>query len=228
MIRLRWSFIYFVIVIFAGLSMASSEDDVDKKVTKLFEINWESMRYNKSVTQYNPKIASNRQASRATESLTLSCEVMIKDPNMVLGTLREGIITEITVSKKRNVEVSQELPPEKHAVNCGAIPETLLESELFGHEKGAFTGAQYRRKGKLELANGGTLFLDEIGDISFKMQIDLLRVLEGKRFTRLGGSEEISVDFRLICATNKNLEKLVEEEKFRAATCRAGRRPCAC
>ena len=101
------------------------------------------------------------------------------------------------------------------AVNCGAIPETLLESELFGHEKGAFTGAQYRRKGKLELANGGTLFLDEIGDISFKMQIDLLRVLEGKRFTRLGGSEEISVDFRLICATNKNLEKLVEEEKFR-------------
>jgi len=101
------------------------------------------------------------------------------------------------------------------AVNCGAIPETLLESELFGHEKGAFTGAQYRRKGKLELANGGTLFLDEIGDISFKMQIDLLRVLEGKRFTRLGGSDEIQVDFRLICATNKNLEKLVEEEKFR-------------
>jgi DNA-binding NtrC family response regulator len=100
------------------------------------------------------------------------------------------------------------------AVNCGAIPETLLESELFGHEKGAFTGAQYRRKGKLELANGGTLFLDEIGDISSKMQIDLLRVLEGKRFTRLGGSEEIKVDFRLICATNKNLEKLVEEEKF--------------
>ncbi len=101
------------------------------------------------------------------------------------------------------------------AVNCGAIPETLLESELFGHEKGAFTGAQYRRKGKLELANGGTLFLDEIGDITSKMQVDLLRVLEGKRFTRLGGNEEIQVDFRLICATNKNLEKLVEQEIFR-------------
>ncbi len=101
------------------------------------------------------------------------------------------------------------------AVNCGAIPESLLESELFGHEKGAFTGAQYRRKGKIELANGGSLFLDEIGDITPKMQVDLLRVLEGKRFTRLGGSEEIRVDFRLICATNKNLEKLVEEEKFR-------------
>ncbi len=101
------------------------------------------------------------------------------------------------------------------AVNCGAIPETLLESELFGHEKGAFTGAQYRRKGKIELANGGTLFLDEIGDISAKMQVDILRVLETKRFTRLGGNEEIYVDFRLVCATNKNLEKLVEEEKFR-------------
>jgi len=101
------------------------------------------------------------------------------------------------------------------AVNCGAIPEGLLESELFGHERGAFTGAHYRRKGKIELANGGTLFLDEIGDISSKMQVDFLRVLESKRFTRLGGNEEIQVDFRLVCATNKNLEKLVEEEKFR-------------
>lgn len=100
-------------------------------------------------------------------------------------------------------------------VNCGAIPETLLESELFGHEKGAFTGAQYRRKGKIELANGGTLFLDEIGDISAKMQVDLLRVIESKRFSRIGGGEEIQVDFRLICATNKNLEKLVEEGIFR-------------
>ncbi len=101
------------------------------------------------------------------------------------------------------------------AVNCGSIPETLLESELFGHEKGAFTGAQYRRKGKIELANGGTLFLDEIGDISPKMQIDLLRVLETKRFTRLGGDQEVTSDFRLVCATNKDLEKLVEEKAFR-------------
>ena len=101
------------------------------------------------------------------------------------------------------------------AVNCGAIPDTLLESELFGHEKGAFTGAQYRRKGKIELADRGTLFLDEIGDIPSKMQVDLLRVLEAKKITRLGGNDEISVDFRLICATNKNLEKYIEEEKFR-------------
>jgi DNA-binding NtrC family response regulator len=101
------------------------------------------------------------------------------------------------------------------AVNCGAIPETLLESELFGHEKGAFTGAQYRRKGKIELAHGGTLFLDEIGDITPKMQIDLLRVLENRTFTRLGGNKEIHSDFRLVCATNQNLEKLVEEGRFR-------------
>ena len=101
------------------------------------------------------------------------------------------------------------------AVNCGSIPETLLESELFGHEKGAFTGAQYRRKGKLEMADGGSLFLDEIGDISSKMQVDLLRVLESRSFTRLGGNEEIHSDFRLICATNKNLEQSVEEGDFR-------------
>lgn len=101
------------------------------------------------------------------------------------------------------------------AVNCGAFTETLLESELFGHEKGAFTGAQYRRKGKIELANGGTLFLDEVGDISPKMQVDLLRVLETRTITRLGSHQEIPVDFRLICATNKNLEKMLEEGSFR-------------
>ncbi len=101
------------------------------------------------------------------------------------------------------------------AVNCGAFPETLLESELFGHERGAFTGAQYRRKGKIELADGGTLFLDEIGDISPKTQLDLLRVLETHQFTRLGGNQVVHSDFRLICATNKNLEEEVRKGNFR-------------
>jgi len=100
-------------------------------------------------------------------------------------------------------------------VNCGALPDSLLESELFGHEKGAFTGAQSRRKGKFEMADHGTLFLDEIGNISPKMQIELLRVLETKQFTRVGGNQTITVDIRLICATNKNLEKAVEEGTFR-------------
>lgn len=100
-------------------------------------------------------------------------------------------------------------------VNCGGMTESLLESELFGHEKGAFTGAQYRRKGKVELADGGTLFLDEIGNIDMKTQMDLLRVIETKQFTRLGGSEIIHSDFRVICATNKDLEKAVKEGSFR-------------
>lgn len=101
------------------------------------------------------------------------------------------------------------------AVNCGALAETLLESELFGHEKGAFTGAQSRRKGKFELADKGTLFLDEIGNISQKMQMELLRVLESKQFTRVGGNQTIKVDIRLICATNKNLEMAVADGSFR-------------
>ncbi|MBI4547575.1 MAG: sigma-54-dependent Fis family transcriptional regulator [Ignavibacteriae bacterium] len=100
-------------------------------------------------------------------------------------------------------------------VNCGALPEGILESELFGHERGAFTGAQYRRKGKLELADGGTLFLDEVGNITMKTQMDLLRVLETKQFTRVGGNDIIRVDFRVICATNKDLEKAVADGTFR-------------
>jgi DNA-binding NtrC family response regulator len=100
-------------------------------------------------------------------------------------------------------------------VNCGALAEGLLESELFGHERGSFTGAQYRRKGKLELADGGTLFLDEIGTIAMKTQVDLLRALETKQFTRVGGNETISVDFRVICATNTNLEKAIADGSFR-------------
>jgi DNA-binding NtrC family response regulator len=101
------------------------------------------------------------------------------------------------------------------AIHCGALSESLLESELFGHEKGAFTGAQYRKKGKFEIAEGGTVFLDEIGDISLKTQTDLLRVLQEREITRVGGHQVIKVDFRVIAATNKDLEKLIEEGKFR-------------
>ena len=100
-------------------------------------------------------------------------------------------------------------------VNCGGLTEGLTESEFFGHEKGAFTGAQYRRKGKFEMANGGTIFLDEVGNIDPKSQTDLLRVIEAKQFTRVGGEEIIKVDFRLICATNRDLELAVKEGKFR-------------
>ena len=100
-------------------------------------------------------------------------------------------------------------------IHCGALAETLLESELFGHEKGAFTGAQYRKKGSFEVADGGTVFLDEVGDISLKTQSDLLRVLQEHEITRVGSSHPIHVDFRCIAATNKNLHQLVEEGRFR-------------
>jgi transcriptional regulator with PAS, ATPase and Fis domain len=100
-------------------------------------------------------------------------------------------------------------------VNCGAFPEHLLESELFGHQKGAFTDAKATKKGRLELAHGGTLFLDEIGEISMRMQIDLLRVLEDRVFYRVGGTQPMEADFRVIAATNRNLEHAIKQGIFR-------------
>ena len=101
------------------------------------------------------------------------------------------------------------------SVHCGALSESLLESELFGHEKGAFTGAVYNRKGRFEMADGGSIFLDEIGTISTKMQIELLRVLETRSFVRVGGNKEIKSDFRVICATNRDLKSMVDSGAFR-------------
>ncbi|RLC05001.1 MAG: sigma-54-dependent Fis family transcriptional regulator [Deltaproteobacteria bacterium] len=101
------------------------------------------------------------------------------------------------------------------SVNCGAIPKHIMESELFGHQKGAFTDAKETRKGRLELAGGGTLFLDEIGEISMRMQIDLLQVLEDKIFYKVGGTQPISADFRVIAATNSNLEQAIKDKIFR-------------
>lgn len=100
-------------------------------------------------------------------------------------------------------------------VSCAALPESLLESELFGHEKGSFTGAYTQKKGKFEFANGGTIFLDEIGEMSANIQVHLLRVLEEKEFTRVGGNEPIRVDVRVISATNKDLRKAIEKQEFR-------------
>ena len=101
------------------------------------------------------------------------------------------------------------------AINIGGVPENLLESELFGYEKGAFTGATGRKIGMFELANGGTLFLDEIGDMPYALQVKILRVLQEKCITRLGGTEPIPINARIVCATNKDLESLVREGKFR-------------
>jgi sigma-54 specific flagellar transcriptional regulator A len=100
-------------------------------------------------------------------------------------------------------------------INCGAIPSELMESELFGHEKGAFTGALTRRAGRFEIANGGTIFLDEIGDMPLQMQVKLLRVIQERMIDRVGGCTSIKVDVRLIAATNQNLQEMIEKEIFR-------------
>ncbi|XPV68532.1 MAG: sigma 54-interacting transcriptional regulator [Halarcobacter sp.] len=124
------------------------------------------------------------------------------------GTGKELVAAAIHKRSKRQDEPFIKL-------NCAAITDTLLESELFGHEKGAFTDARETRKGRFELADGGTLFLDEIGDISASAQVKLLRVLQEREFERVGGSKTIKVNVRLVAATNRNLEKMVEDGEFR-------------
>jgi DNA-binding NtrC family response regulator len=124
------------------------------------------------------------------------------------GTGKELVAAAIHAASPRHLEPMV-------AVHCGALAEGVLESELFGHEQGAFTGAGHRHKGKFEQAAGGTIFLDEIGDISPKVQIELLRVLEEKRVTRVGGKASIAVDFRVIAATNRDLRRRVEQGLFR-------------
>ena len=102
-----------------------------------------------------------------------------------------------------------------HAINCASLPETLFEAELFGYEKGAFTSAHRRKIGRLELADDGTLFLDEIGELSIAMQVKLLRVIESCSFERLGGTQTLRTNFRLVCATNRSLEDMVAAGTFR-------------
>lgn len=134
-----------------------------------------------------------------------------KEPILITG--ESGVGKEVIA--RHIFESSERYRNHFIAINCAALPPHLLESELFGYEKGAFTGAVRTTRGKLELAHNGTLFLDEIGDMPMELQAKLLRVLEQKRFYRLGGEEEIKVDFRLITATNQPLAELVKNGKFR-------------
>ena len=146
-------------------------------------------------------------------------EVLVKIEQMAPVTSTVLILGESGSGKELVAKAMHHLSPRRGkpfiAVNCSALPETLLESELFGHEKGAFTGAAERRLGRFELAHGGTIFLDEIGEISPSVQVKLLRVLENRTFYRLGGTESIKVDVRVVAATNKNLKDSVSLGEFR-------------
>lgn len=190
-------------------------DDLEhliRNATEKRNLTRENLQLKQKISQLNPEETIIGESPQMKHVLELVDTVAQTDSTVLIhgesGTGKEVIARAIHNRSKRRL-----FP--MIAVNCGAFPETLLESELFGHEKGAFTGSQYRRKGKIELADGGTLFLDEIGDISPKTQLDLLRVLETKQFTRLGGNQVIHSDFRLICATNKNLEEEVKRGNFR-------------
>ena len=151
--------------------------------------------------------------SAPAKELKKLIEVVAEAPTSVLvlgetGTGKELVARAIHAASRRSGRLV--------SVNCAAIPSELLESEIFGHEKGAFTGADKPREGRVELARGGTLFLDEIGDMPLPLQTKLLRVLENRTVQRVGGNNEIEVDFRLVCATHQNIQERVDDGAFRA------------
>jgi DNA-binding NtrC family response regulator len=183
----------------------------------------------RNATEHKQLVKESEQLRRRLDEEAKEHNIVGESPQMrrVMELVRQVARTDSTVLIRGESGTGKELIARSiHAhsrrrympivtVNCGALPEGILESELFGHEKGAFTGAQYKRKGKFEMADGGTIFLDEIGDIGPKTQSDLLRVLEEKKITRVGGNQEIAVDFRVIAATNRDLEQCVKEGVFR-------------
>lgn len=152
-------------------------------------------------------------ASDAIRKVIAQIETVAPLPTTVLVTGESGVGKELVARAVHGQSPRAFMP--LVVVNCGALPESILESELFGHERGAFTGAQFRHKGKFELADGGTLFLDEVGELAPKIQVELLRVLEDKQVVRVGGTETVKADFRLIAATNKDLQSEMRAGRFR-------------
>lgn len=151
-----------------------------------------------------------------TEALNRAIDIAMQVAPTDLSVLVTG---ESGVGKESFPQIIHQFSRRKHgpyiAVNCGAIPEGTIDSELFGHEKGAFTGAVSRRIGRAEAADGGTLFLDEIGDISLQVQVKLLRFIQERTFSRVGSNQELHADVRILAATSRNLEQLMAEGKFR-------------
>jgi Response regulator containing CheY-like receiver, AAA-type ATPase, and DNA-binding domains len=176
-------------------------DQLNKEIDSLKEMN-------KQI--FNGKIIGNSR--KMQEVFELVTKVADTNASVLIfgesGTGKEGIAASIHNKSGRNSKPFI-------TVNCGAIPETLIESELFGYEKGAFTGANARKVGRFDRAQGGTLFLDEIGELSLPLQVKILRVLQEKEFERVGGAALIKADVRIIAATNRNLEKMVDKGEFR-------------
>jgi DNA-binding NtrC family response regulator len=219
-----------IITAFASVDTAvkALKDGAYDYITKPIDPDYLDHLVEKAIRQQQ-LTAENLRLKEAVTELSAPSEIIGESPEIkkVLELVNTVAVTDTTVMIRGESGTGKELVARAiHTmsgrkyfplvtVNCGAMTESLLESELFGHERGAFTGAQYRRKGKVELADGGTLFLDEIGNIDAKTQMDLLRVLETKQFTRVGGTEVLKSDFRVICATNRDLEKAVKEGFFR-------------
>jgi two-component system nitrogen regulation response regulator NtrX len=151
--------------------------------------------------------------SKAMEDLKKKIAIVAPSDSWVMITGENGTGKELVANAIHRLSSRANMP--FIDVNCAAIPEELMESELFGHEKGAFTGADRKRIGKLELADSGTLFLDEIGDMSLRMQAKLLRTLEEGRFTRIGGNDPIDIDIRVVAATNKIIKDEIRDGRFR-------------
>ena len=178
---------------------------------------------NRELQIQNKQLQEEISKSKPFESIIGKSAEMQKIYQMiqkVAGSKASVLITgESGVGKELVAHAIHNLSPRKNnplvIVNCSALSESLLESELFGHEKGAFTGAMARKRGRFELANGGTIFLDEIGEINQSIQVKILRVLQDKRFERVGGEETLEVDVRVIAATNRDLEEEIKKGNFR-------------
>lgn len=197
-----------------------SETDVTNQVAlneKLFNMSNEVHRLEQEVAKYkdspDPFHSIKGKSSALQRTVNLARKVCsVKSTVLILG--ESGVGKEVFA--KAIHEASEEPNAPFISINCGAIPASLFESELFGYERGAFSGANSKgKKGKIELAKGGTLFLDEIGEMPIEMQVKLLRVFQERRYYRVGGEKEIDINFRLIAATNRNLQELMKEGKFR-------------
>ncbi|HNW81798.1 MAG TPA: sigma-54 dependent transcriptional regulator [bacterium] len=199
-------------------NVAEIRDIVEKCISKQQETD---EKYKEKIASNERKVSSNEEklsediiaeSPQMKKIFEIAAQIAPTDSTVLItgdsGTGKEVVARYIHAKSGRNKKPW-------YPVNCGAIPENLLESELFGHEKGSFTGAYQTRKGYFEVAADGTLFLDEIGELSENMQVKLLRVLQEKNFTRVGGTEKITTNVRLIAATNKNLKEQMSKGKFR-------------